>query len=248
MIKRRLFSFLKVLITTLILLFFAFATFYTRGNVENGKCQRVDVFVHDSVEVTFINRKEVLSLVRESGFNPVGKEVCTINTELLEKALKKNPRIKRAECFKTTDGNIKVEIYQRVPVMRVMSMNGNYYIDSEAETMPVSTNYSVFVPLASGFISEEFAKNELFKLALFLQENEFWNAQISQIYVHPNNDISFIPRVGDQEILIGSLDNLEEKLSSLMSLYNNGFSELGWNRYKKINLKYEHQVICTKKE
>lgn len=248
MIKRRLFSFLKVLLIALILFFFSFATFYTRGNAEMGKCQKVDVYVHDSLEVTFINRKEVLALVRESGFNPIGKEVSTINTEALEKALKKNPRIKRAECFKTTDGNIKVEIYQRVPVMRVMSMNGNYYIDSEAETMPVSTNYSVFVPLASGFISEDFAKNELFKLALFLQENEFWNAQISQIYVHPNNDISFIPRVGDQVILIGSLDNLEGKLSSLMSLYNNGFSELGWNRYKKINLKYEHQIICTKKE
>lgn len=247
MIKRRLFSFLKVLITTLILIFFVFATFYTKGNVEKEKCQKVDVYIHDSLDVTFINSREVLSLVRESGFNPIGKQVCTINTEALEKSLRKNPRIKRAECFKTTDGNIKVEIYQRIPVMRVMSMSGNYYIDSEGEIMPVSTNYSVFVPLASGFISEEFAKNDLFKLALFLQENEFWNAQISQIYVHPNNDISFIPRVGDQEILIGSLDNLQEKLSSLISLYKNGFSELGWNRYKKINLKYEHQVICTKK-
>lgn len=247
MIKRRLLTILKVLLTTLILLFFVSATLYTRGNAEKEKCQKVDVYIHDSLDVTFINRREVLALVRESGCNPIGKQVCSINTEALEKALKKNPRIKRAECFKTTDGNVKVEVYQRVPVMRVMSMFGNYYIDSEAEIMPVSINYSVFVPLASGFISEKFATNELFKLALFLQENEFWNAQISQIYVHPNNDISFIPRVGDQEILIGSLDNLEDKLSTLMSLYQNGFNELGWNRYKKINLKYEHQVICTKK-
>ncbi|MDD4637654.1 MAG: hypothetical protein PHV66_08645, partial [Bacteroidales bacterium] len=64
MIKRRLLSFLKVLITTLILIFFASATFYTRGNVEKGKCQKVDVYIHDSLDVTFINRREVLSLVR----------------------------------------------------------------------------------------------------------------------------------------------------------------------------------------
>ncbi len=248
MIKRRLFSFLKVLLIALIFFCFAFATLYTRGNVEKGICQKVDIYVHDSSEVNFINHEEVLSLVKSSGFNPIGKEVGSINTEAIEKALKKNPRIKRAECYLTTNGNVKIEIDQRVPVMRVMSLNGNFYIDNEGETMPVSTSYSVFVPLASGFITQEFAKNELFKLALFLQNNEFWDAQIAQIYVHPNNEISLIPRVGNQEILLGSLDNLEGKLSSLMTLYKQGFSKLGWNRYEKINLKYEHQIICTKKE
>ena len=113
--------------------------------------------------------------------------------------------------------------------------------------MPVSKHYSAFVPIATGAISEKFAKNELYDFALFLKRNEFWNAQIEQINVDYHNEIELIPRVGDHIILLGRFDNYEYKLNKLLSIYKSDFGNSGWNCYKQINLKYDNQVVCTKK-
>lgn len=66
---------------------------------------------------------------------------------------------------------------------------------------------------------KELAVTDLYKFALFLQENEFWNDQIEQIYVYPDNDIELIPRVGNHRIMLGTLDEFEEKLANLKLFY-----------------------------
>jgi len=48
--------------------------------------------------------------------------------------------------------------------------------------MPISRRYAAHVPIVSGYVEKELAVTDLYKFALFLQENEFWNDQIEQIY------------------------------------------------------------------
>lgn len=231
-----------VAVATMIVL----SLFISRSVGENV-CTGVNIYIHDSSEVTFISQNEIAALVKKSTHNPVGKKMEEVNTEALEIEMHKNPMIKRIECYKTIDHRVAVKIYQRVPILRVMSTNGNFYVDSESEIMPVSIRYSVNVPLASGFVPKEFAQKELYEFACFLHEHPFWNAFVGQIYVYPNKEVSLIPRVGDQEILLGELQHYAEKLDKLLTVYEEGFSELGWNRYSMINLKFDNQVICTKK-
>lgn len=57
--------------------------------------------------------------------------------------------------------------------------------------------------------------DRLIQICIILQENEFWNDQIEQIYVYPDNDIELIPRVGNHRIMLGTLDEFEEKLANL---------------------------------
>lgn len=87
---------------------------------------------------------------------------------------------------------------------------------------------------------------DLYKFALFLQENEFWNDQIEQIYVYPDNDIELIPRVGNHRIMLGTLDEFEEKLANLKLFYEQAIPKVGWEKYSMINLKYKNQIVCTK--
>lgn len=78
--------------------------------------------------------------------------------------------------------------------------------------MPVSRRYVAHVPVVSGYVEKELAVTDLYKFALFLQENEFWNDQIEQIYVYPDNDIELIPRVGNHRIMLGTLMNSKKSL------------------------------------
>lgn len=94
--------------------------------------------------------------------------------------------------------------------------------------------------------------NDFLRLVAFaewLREDDFWGAEIVQIVAGTTSygtiDLTLIPRSGDFKILLGELDEPEQKLNRLMRFYRNGLNHTGWNRYKTINLRYENQVVCT---
>ena len=172
--------------------------------------------------------------------------MCEINTLDISKKLEENKIIKEAACYKTPDGTLKIDIYQRTPIMRVMSVSGNYYIDEVGYTMPVSYNFTAYLPIATGYITESIRDNELFHFAKFLRNNEFWNKQIDQIYVDSKGEVELIPKIGSQRILLGEFSGFEKKLENLRLFYEKAIPKKGWNAYKAINLKYENQVIGIK--
>ncbi|UTW64334.1 hypothetical protein KFE98_09400 [bacterium SCSIO 12741] len=88
---------------------------------------------------------------------------------------------------------------------------------------------------------------ELFDLALYIHQNPFWKAQISQVYVNDNGEFELQPRVGNHSILLGKANRLEEKFDKLLLFYQQGLSKTGWNEYSTLNLKYKNQVVCTKR-
>ena len=210
-------------------------------------CKTVDVLIKDSDQLKFISKKEIILFLEEKNLNPIGLNTQNISIENIEKTLKTLPRVKNVECYKTPSGVVCIEITQREPIVRIMNSGRSYYIDKDGGIMPVSSNFTAYVPVATGAINEAFAKGPLYDFALFLKRDDFWNAQIEQIYVDYDEEIELIPRVGNHIILLGKFDNYEFKLNKLLSLYKNGFSRTGWNCYRKINLKYDNQVVCTKK-
>ena len=128
-----------------------------------------------------------------------------------------------------------------------MTNEGSYYVDLDGNLMAVSSDFSAYVPIVTGVVSKEIALNELYQFAIYLHSNPFWKAQIEQVHFETERKVILIPRVGNHVVELGSLDDYEQKLKKLYSLYRNGFSKVGWNYYKKINLSYENQAVCTKR-
>ncbi len=222
---------------------FAASCFY--GKPRGEVCKELVVDIADKRETHLIDEKEVVRMIRYEELSPIGEPMGDINTEAIEECIKKDRLIRKVECFKTTDNKIKVLIHQRIPILRIMSVRGNYYVDKEGKAMPVSNKYTARLPIASGYIEKRFAETELFKFAVFLRNNPFWNAQIQQIDVQQNHDVVLIPTVGNQRILLGQLTDFEIKMENLFAFYRDGCNYFGWNKYKTINLRYDRQVICT---
>ena len=238
---------LIITVTTLLLAYLVFAIVSLNPKAEKEMvCSGVRVEVMDKLENQYIGEKEVMSMLDKAKINPEGANFSAINMEAIENTLKENRLIKRAECYKTVNGEVRIKVFQRTPVLRVIANKGNYYIDNEGEIMPVPNNFSAYVPIATGFIEEEFAKKQLYEFTLFLQKDKFWNAQIEQIYVSPKLDIELTPRVGNHQIILGKIEDYPENLAKLKLFYEKGLNKVGWNKYSKINLKYKNQVVCTK--
>jgi cell division protein FtsQ len=208
-------------------------------------CKEVRIIITDKPEYRLIGENQIRSLIAKAGLDPTGKPLKDISTESIENVIQNNRFIKSVESYTTPSGNVCIEISQRIPKFRIIGSE-NYYIDAEKTKVPTANNFTAYIPIVTGKVNEEFAKGELFDFITFLDKNDFWNAQLEQINVLHNNNIEFVTRVGDAVILLGSLDNYKTKLDKLHKLYET-FNIIGWDRYKKIDLRYDGQIVCTKK-
>lgn len=212
-------------------------------------CSDVTLHIKDSVYAGFVTSKEVTSILQKKGVDPIGKEMESIRTKILEETLSDHPLIDEVECFKTPTGKICVEVTQRIPVLRVMNDSGeDYYIDNNGLAMPSGVRCIAHLPIATGKIEKSFATRDLHKFALFLQHDSFWDAQIEQIHVLKGNKVELVPRVGDHIIYLGRLDNVENKLRRLKAFYKKALNKVGWNKYSRINVEFDNQIVCTKRE
>ena len=238
-----------------ILLFLVLITIYLAVAVTafNGKpledaCTGMELVISDSIDRGFITKKEVLRTLTSKKLSPIGRKMGEINTRLLEEELGQHPLIGNVECFRTTDNRIGIIVTQRVPILRVMAANGeNYYVDNKGHAMPIP-NSAADVVIATGNITKDFATKELYEFGLFIQSDPLWKAQIQQINVTPIKELELIPRVGEHIIFLGKPGNYEEKFDRLKTFYRKGLNEVGWNKYSRISLEFNNQIICTKKE
>ena len=215
---------------------------------EKQTCEGMELVINDSIDYGFITQKEILRILTKEKISPIGKKMEEINTRQMEDVLKKHPLIGEVECFRIPNGKIGIEVTQRIPLLRIMAANGeNYYLDEKGVTMPTANN-AANVAVVTGYVDKGFAEKELYELGMFLKKDPFWNAQIQQIKVTATKELEFVPRVGDHIIFIGKPGNYEKKFDRLKIFYKKGLNEVGWNKYSRISLEFENQIICTKKE
>ena len=222
----------------------------TAFNVEPGGqvCKDFDLLIKDSVNAGFVTKKEVTSILKKDDIHPVGKPMEEIVCKAMEETLAKHPLIDEVECYKTPNGKVTIEVTQRIPVLRIMSRNGeNYYIDNKGGVMPPEAKCVAHLAIATGNIDKAFARKELYAFAQYLQKNKFWNAQIEQINVLSTKEVELVPRVGNHIVFLGKIDDYENKLIRLKEFYKKGLNKVGWNKYERINLEFGNQIICTKK-
>jgi cell division protein FtsQ len=209
-------------------------------------CKEVEVIIKDSLDKHFLKERDIVAYLKKARLYPLNKNGDSINTYRIENALLKNEIIETAEVARTVSGKIKIVVSQKMPILRVFSSGGSYYVDKSGKIMPSVPGQAIYVPVASGNIEKTFAMTSLYKFALFLQKDDFWNSQIEQIYVRSVDDIEIVPRVGSHRIILGSLENHESKLEHLRLFYEQVIPKMGWEKYCIVNLKYKNQIVCTK--
>ncbi|MDE6861249.1 MAG: hypothetical protein K2J31_00680 [Alistipes sp.] len=95
-------------------------------------------------------------------------------------------------------------------------------------------------------IEEDFSK--LINFVDIIQHDDFWRSEIVQIVAHGGGEreleIELIPRSGRHTIIFGRADDIERKLSDLDAFYRNVLTNVGWDKYRTVSVKYKGQVVC----
>src|SRR5690606_14457548 len=131
------------------------------------------------------------------------------------------------------------------PVVRVFDEVGSFYVDSEGGRMPLSPNFTARVPLVTGDFDGE-KQTELSELFWILSEDDFLKKNIIGIKVSPSGSLKMMNRNFNYKIDFGQPINIETKFRNYKAFFQKAASDSTLNQYKKINLKFTKQVVCTK--
>jgi len=231
-------------------------------------CNNISVTIVDSTENMFVDPDFIKEFLNQKKYNILNNSIEKLPLNKIESDLNDIAYVKHSEVYTTIDGTLHVVIEQRNPVIRVINSNGSsYYIDNEARLFPLSDKYTARVIVASGFINEpynlrfknditklqaidEFGKkyidDDLYIVAKKIVTDEFFNSYFEQIYVNSNNEFELIPKVGDFTVLLGDIQNIDEKFENFKNFIKLAMPRQGWNIYKTINIKFNNQIVCTK--
>ena len=238
---------IKVILLLLVAGYLVFAIVRFSQRTEDRVCEAVDIQITDSLEGGFVTTDYIHNILAKNKIFVEGQKLSNIDIQGLDSILQHDPYIDSARCFCTAASHLCIQIIPQRPILHVIQENGdNYYLDGSGAIMPVD-NMNIDLCVATGNITKDYARKHLMELAKFIYEDDFWDKQIEQIHVTNNHEVELFPRVGEHTIVLGTTENFRKKLENLMIFYKNGLSKTGWNKYSIINLSYNGQIVCTKK-
>jgi len=235
------YNYIKI-IGLLILVGGLFAFSNQRNNIREVVKSNIEFISENQLFITDENVSKLL-IQNQQPLTKQPKDIIDLNE--LETALNSNPMIKRAEVFMSVSGELSAIIEQKQPIARV-NTNASYYIDDEGSFMPLSSNHAARVPLVTGNIK----KNKLetvFQFAKAVYEDDFLKKHVVEIRQNDNKTIDFKIRKSDFTVHIGTLEKLEKKINNFKAFYQKALKDKVLGDYRIVNLKFDKQVICTKK-
>ena len=240
---------LSILSVVLLAGYLGYSVFAMTDRHEDTRlCRGVDLHITDSLHFDLINEEMVMTVLQEHSIDPVGLPLNEIDPEEVEAILLMHPLVGKAQCYKTGGDLLRINLSSKVPLVRVMNNRGqDFYVDSRGEILS-QHSLAVQLPVATGYIDRRFAANELLQVVRALDCSEFWKAQVEQINVTRDEQIELVPRVGDHLLILGTAENVEDKLARLMNFYEKGLDNVGWNKYRSISVAYDNQVVCKKRK
>jgi cell division protein FtsQ len=218
-------------------------------------CQHIQIVIMG--DESFVEQKDVMSFVEQKYGELIGRTLTSIPTHEIEADLRGIPHVLQAVVYAEASGTLHIRIEQRKAVIRIYNMGGSsYYIDELGLKIPVSSTYVPRVLVANGYIREPFGEvldsmktdlvKDLFVTAEFIRKDSLWSNQIVQLYINENEEIELVPRVGEQQIILGDARDLPDKFNKLHLFYTRVVPKTGISAYKSVNLKYANQLVCER--
>ena len=194
----------------------------------------------NNTPVYFVDEKDIKNIVRKQ--NPEGK-VGGINIPELEKKLNDIPAIDSANVYLNLNGNLNLDITQRVPSFRVNYQGRDYYVDKKGNEFPISRIYSHPCLLVTGSINPE-EYTQIAELVEKIENDDFCKKYFIGI-TKEKGSYNLLTSDGYFKVELGSLDQLDLKIKGFKTLVEKFLVFQDPQKYKKVSVKYDNQIVTT---
>ena len=229
-----------VLMLALVIFLFSFTS---KRNNSRKLTKSTVVFVGDNAP--FVNQQMVNKLLIENrkDAQSIGKDKLDLNK--LEKILNAQEMIEKSDVFVSIDGVLKAVVKQKTPVARFFDGDDSFYIDYKGNRMPLSANFTARVPLVSGEITRK-NREDLAELFRIIYNDAFLKKNIIGVQIMPNGSLKMSNRNFNYQIDFGGTVRMKAKFNNYKAFFQKAILDSSLYKYKKIDLRFAQQVVCTK--
>lgn len=210
-------------------------------------CTAIDIEIINADSTSFVTQQGILGEMNRLGLKAVGLPMGKIDTDRIENLLRESVYLESAECVKCSNNHLVVRVKQIVPVLRVFDGNSSYYMNKEGKRMESNPNFLADVPVVQGNFSKQFPPTRLLPLVEHVDADPMLRQLVTMISVRDSNNIFIIPSIYGHVVNVGPPNNLESKFNRLTAFYRKVMPYKGYNYYDTISVKWNHQVVGTKR-
>ena len=229
-------------ISLVLILIFSIVIFYASNMKNNSR-------IINKIHVTIIPNSSYF-ISADSIQNSINKYILTskdsISLSRIEQEIDKNTYVEKSQVYLKIGQELNIDIKQKEPIARVITNDSIFYLDKNSNFMSLSKLKSSNVPVVFGF-NENSDLKYLTEISLIIKKDEFLNKSISQIFIKDDHKIDLKIRGNNTIIEFGNNIRLKNKIQNLKAFYNRAISKNEIDKYKKINLRFENQVVVVKK-
>lgn len=210
---------------------------------KSRKISEVNIeFLED--ENLYVTEEAVNKLLIQNNLELTSIDKETLDLNRVEILLKNHDMIENAEVYLNLDGKLKADISQRKPIGRVVG-NSSFYLDKNGKVMPLSPYYSARVPLLFGFDDDNVS--EVYPLVNYIKNDKFLTQHITGIRRLNGGKFELEMRKLDFSVYFGKVEEIPLKFNNFKVFYKKALKDDKLDAYKKVNLQFGNQVVCTKK-
>lgn len=230
------------LLTMIILVVFLFS--FGKYRNEGRKISK-PVVEFIGAEQLLVTHETVNKLLIENKSEALTVRKVALDLKNIENSVKSHEMVHSAEVFMSIDGVLKAVVKQKIPIARYVDKDKSYYIDYDGTEMPLSAIHAVRVPLVTGYFEAEKNKSacEVFRM---IYEDEFLKKNIIGIKVFQNGNLMLKNRSYNIDIDFGKPDGAKEKFGNYKAFFQKATEDSTIYKYKKIDLRFNKQVIGIK--
>ncbi len=224
-------------------------------------CSGIKVEFQNPDRLNFVTESDIKQYITKDYRNCSGMRLEEIDLRQIETVLNGKSAILKSEAYTTPDGVLHIQIFQREPVVRLISDRGRWYADETGYIFPMQKNYSSRVPVIDGSIPLDIGSDfkgmpqkkhdkewldGILALADFLRDNRKWNDSVAQIHVNDNGHLVIVPRKGREKFYFGRPEMFERKFAKIEDYYRFIVPEKGEKAYSYVNVSFDGQIVCRK--
>jgi cell division protein FtsQ len=239
----KLFNWTNIRLALMFLLVIFLFSFTSKRNVERKISKTTVVFVGDNAPFVKLETVNKLLIENKRDAQSIDKDKLDLNK--IEKILNKHEMIEKSQVFVSVDGVLKALVKQKTPIARVYNGDHSYYIDFKGNVMPLSANYTARVPLVSGEINKK-NREKLSELFRIIYKDDFLKKNIIGVQIMPNGSLIMYNRNFNYQIDFGGAVRMKAKFNNYKAFFQKTVLDSSLNKYKKIDLRFTQQVVCTK--
>ena len=227
----------------------------------------VRVNIHRGQNVDeLISKQEIDSIVHSHFGLLQGTPMNQIDVGAIQVAVNRHPAIQSCYVYMGVDGILNIDIQQRAPMFRVMNSDGSgFYVDTLGQSFNLLDRAVAYVPIytVEGVMGamqypatkEYYDENtlgltyldELVAFGNHMRKHADLKDWTEHVHLTAMGTIEVIPRIGRHVIDYGSVYNLDMKTKMLFQFYRSQLYITDLEKYSRINLNFENQVICEKR-